>query len=96
MHAESIGVTALSRVCPVLEGSGRDADPCQRQLLGPFVRAKSKHQGSRVGQKIHRKPTMLPWMLLLVLAVIGAGTLMETTATSLIWPEQIGQELLIN
>ena len=22
---------------PVLEGSGRDADPCQRQLLGPSV-----------------------------------------------------------
>ena len=38
----------------------------------------------------------MKWILLLVLAVIGTGTLMETTATSLIWPEQIGQELLIN
>ncbi|QNI62535.1 putative membrane protein [Synechococcus sp. TAK9802] len=38
----------------------------------------------------------MKWILLLALAVIGAGTLMETTATSLIWPEQIGQELLIN
>ena len=38
----------------------------------------------------------MKWMLLLVLAVIGEGTLMETTATSLMWPEQIGQELLIN
>ena len=51
MHAESIGVTALSRICPVLEGSGRDADPFQRQLLGPFVRAKSKRQGSHVDPK---------------------------------------------
>ena len=51
MHAESIGITALSRICPVLEGSGRDADPCKRQLLDPFVRAKSKRQGSHVDPK---------------------------------------------
>ena len=51
MHAESIGITALSRLYPVLEGSGRDADPCKRQLLGPFVRAKSKRQGSHVDPK---------------------------------------------
>ncbi len=38
----------------------------------------------------------MKWILLLVLAVIGEGTLMETKATSLIWLEQIGQELLIN
>ena len=37
IHAESTGVTRLSEVRPVLEGSGRDADPCQRQLLGPSV-----------------------------------------------------------
>ena len=37
MHAESIGVTDVFEVRPVLEGSGRDADPCQRQLLGPSV-----------------------------------------------------------
>ena len=40
IHAESTGVTGVSEVRPVLEGSGRDADPCQRQLLGPFVLAK--------------------------------------------------------
>tara|TARA_B100000073_G_scaffold193657_1_gene160302 strand:- start:10 stop:126 length:117 start_codon:yes stop_codon:yes gene_type:complete len=38
----------------------------------------------------------MKWMLFLVLVVIGVGTLMGTTATSLICPEQIGQELLIN
>ena len=40
IDAESTGVTGLSEVRPVLEGSGRDADPCQRQLLGPSVLAK--------------------------------------------------------
>ena len=37
MHAESTGVTRVSEIRPILEGSGRDADPCQRQLLGPSV-----------------------------------------------------------
>ena len=37
IHAESTGVTGVFEVRPVLEGSGRDADPCQRQLLGPSV-----------------------------------------------------------
>ena len=40
IHAESTGVTGVLEVRPVLEGSGRDADPCQRQLLGPSVLAK--------------------------------------------------------
>ena len=40
IHAESTGFTGVFEVCPVLEGSGRDADPCQRQLLGPSVLAK--------------------------------------------------------
>ena len=35
MHAESTGVTRVFEIRPVLEGSGRDADPCQRQQLGP-------------------------------------------------------------
>ena len=37
MHAESTVVTGVFKVRPVLEGSERDADPCQRQLLGPSV-----------------------------------------------------------
>jgi len=37
IHSESIGVTGVFEVRPVLEGSGRDADPSQRQLLGPSV-----------------------------------------------------------
>ena len=37
IHAESTGVTRVFKVRPVLEGSGRDADPCKRQLLGPSV-----------------------------------------------------------
>ena len=37
IHAESTGVTRVFEVRPVLEGSGRDADPSQRQLLGPSV-----------------------------------------------------------
>ena len=40
IDAESAGDTGLIEVRPVLEGSGRDADPCQRQLLGPSVLAK--------------------------------------------------------
>jgi hypothetical protein len=41
IQAESAEVTVLFKMCPALEGSGRDADPCQRQLLGPPVSAKS-------------------------------------------------------
>ena len=41
IHAESTGVTGLFEFRSVLEGSGRDADPCQRQLLGPFVLARN-------------------------------------------------------
>ena len=37
IQAESVEVTDLFKMCPVLEGSGRDAAPCQRLLLGaPF------------------------------------------------------------
>ena len=55
IHAESTGVTGLSEVCPVLEGSGRDADPCQRQLLGPSVLAKMialQRTGGGVGTEL--------------------------------------------
>ena len=41
IHAESTGVTGLFEFRSVLEGSGRDADPCQRQLLGPSVLARN-------------------------------------------------------
>ena len=34
IHAESTGVTGVFEIRPVLEGSGRDADPCQRQTAG--------------------------------------------------------------
>ena len=34
IHAESTGVTGVFEMRPVLEGSGRDADPCQRQTAG--------------------------------------------------------------
>ena len=44
IHAESTGVTGVLDVRPVLEGSGRDADPCQRQLLGPSVLANRRGQ----------------------------------------------------
>ena len=41
IQAESVEVTALFKTCPALEGSDRDTDPFQRQLLGPPVSAKS-------------------------------------------------------
>ena len=41
IHAESTGFNGVFEMRPVLEGSGRDADPCQRQLLGPSVLAKT-------------------------------------------------------
>ena len=47
IHAESTGVTRVIDVRPVLEGSGRDADPCQRQLLGPSVLAKNDCYSAR-------------------------------------------------
>ena len=34
IHAESTGVTRVFEMRPVLEGSWRDADPCQRQTAG--------------------------------------------------------------
>ena len=34
IHAESTVVTGVFEMRPVLEGSGRDADPCQRQTAG--------------------------------------------------------------
>ena len=34
IHSESTGVTGVFKVRPVLEGSGRDADPRQRQTAG--------------------------------------------------------------
>ena len=37
IHSESTVVTGVFEVRPVLEASGRDADPSQRQLLGPSV-----------------------------------------------------------
>ena len=46
IHAESTGVTGVFDMRPVLEGSGRDADPCQRQLLGPSVLANRRGGGS--------------------------------------------------
>ena len=55
IHAESTGVTGVFEVRPVLEGSGRDADPCQRQLLGPFVLAKNDCL-QRTGGEHRRQP----------------------------------------
>ena len=53
IHAESTGVTGVFEVRPVLEGSGRDADPCQRQLMGPFVMTKMiGHQRTGGGQRL--------------------------------------------
>ena len=57
IHAESTGVTGVFEVRPVLEGSGRDADPCQRQLLGPFVLAKNDCL-QRTGGEHRRQPVL--------------------------------------
>ena len=46
IHAESTGVTGVFDMRPVLEGSGRDADPFQRQLLGPSVLANRRGAAS--------------------------------------------------
>ena len=61
IHAELTGVTGVFEVRPVLEGSGRDADPCQRQLLGPFVLAKNNCSSAhRLGAT---PPACLPYRL---------------------------------
>ena len=53
IDAESTGVTGLSEVRPVLEGTGRDVDPCQWQLLGSSVLAKMiALQRKGVGQRL--------------------------------------------
>ena len=57
IHAESTGVTGVFGMRPVLEGSGRDADPCQRQLLGPSVLANMR--GSAPPARLpHRLPSL--------------------------------------
>ena len=57
MHAESTVVTGVFKVRPVLEGSERDADPCQRQLLGPPVLAKTIAL-QRTGGEHRRQPVL--------------------------------------
>ena len=44
MQAESNGIVVGSKMRPVLEGSGREPDPCQLQLVGPSVLAKSTNE----------------------------------------------------
>ena len=56
-RSESTRVTGVFEVRPVLEGSGRDADPCQRQLLGPFVLAKNDCL-QRTGGEHRRQPVL--------------------------------------
>ena len=67
MHAESTGVTRVFEVRPVLEGSGQDADPCQRQLLGPFVLAKKDCSSA------HRREPASPACFLQVFLVSLTG-----------------------
>ena len=57
IHAESTGVTRVFKVRPVLEGSGRDADPCQRQLLGPSVLA-NRRGAAPPPCLLHRLPSL--------------------------------------
>ena len=57
IHAESTGVTRVIDVRPVLEGSGRDADPCQRYLLGPSVLANRRGAASPA-RLPHRLPSL--------------------------------------
>jgi len=59
IHAESTGVTGVFEVRPVLEGSGRDADPCQRQLLGPSVLAKTIALQRTGGGSLHQAHFLL-------------------------------------
>ena len=40
--AESIAITVLFKIRPVLEGSGRDADPFQRQTAGSVCLSEKK------------------------------------------------------
>ena len=48
IHAEPTVVTGVFQVSPVLEGSWRDADPCQRQLLGPPVLVKNVYSSAHL------------------------------------------------
>ena len=57
IHAESTGVTGVFDMRPVLEGSGRDADPCQRQLLGPSVLA-NRRGAAPPPCLLHRLPSL--------------------------------------
>ena len=57
IHAESTGVTRVIEMRPVLEGSGRDADPCQRYLLGPSVLANRRGAASPA-RLPHRLPSL--------------------------------------
>ena len=57
IHAESTGVTGVFEVRRVLEGSGRDADPCQRQLLGPSVLA-NRRGAAPPPCLLHRLPSL--------------------------------------
>ena len=57
MQAESICVTGVVQVRTALEGSGRDADPCQRQLLGPFVLA-NRRGAAPLARLLHRLPSL--------------------------------------
>ena len=57
IHADSTGVTGVLDMRPVLEGSGRDADPCQRQLLGPSVLA-NRRGAAPPPCLLHRLPSL--------------------------------------
>ena len=50
IQAESVEVTVLFKMCPALEGSGRDADPCQRQTAGSVC----------LGEKTISLPELMP------------------------------------
>ena len=64
INAESTGVTGAFEMRPVLEGSGRDVDPRQRQLLDRTVLAKndcsSAHRrgASPPTRLLHRLPSL--------------------------------------
>ena len=64
INAESTGVTGVFEGRPVLEGSGPDVNPRQRQLLGPSVLAKndcsSAHRrgASPAARLLHRLPSL--------------------------------------
>ena len=56
-RSESTRVTGVFEVRPVLEGSGRDADPYQRQLLGPSVLA-NRRRAAPPARLPHRLPSL--------------------------------------